>query len=358
MGCINQHYTESVPIRQLQRWVSRKAVAEGWAAESRPAPVSSGKSVAVLGAGPAGVSAAITLAGLGHKVTLFDRSSAAGGTARETIPGERLPDAVVRDEIRDVLMSSGNIARAQAHFDVHFTLDHVLAEGFDAALIAFGLSRSVELASAARPHSGVMGALEFLKSVKGRASVSGTVLVIGGGNTAIDAALSAQRAGASDVSIVYRRSFAEMPASPEERDLAIRSGVHLLILTAPLGYATDSEGALIGLKVARTRLGQPGPDGRRKPEMIQGSEHVLPADLIVEAIGQQLASELESALRGVRLTPDGLVWTRDQSLETSRSGVFAAGDIVNGGTTVVQAVAEGARAAREIDEYFGNLRGL
>jgi NADPH-dependent glutamate synthase beta subunit-like oxidoreductase len=181
--------------------------------------------------------------------------------------------------------------------------------------------------------------------------------VLGGGNTAIDAALSARRAGASDVSIVYRRSFAEMPASPEERDLAIRSGVHLLILTAPLGYAVDGDGKLAGLMAARTRLGAPGPDGRRIPEVVKGSEHTLPADLIVEAIGQKLSPEVADALPGVRLTDKGLVWTGSGSLETSRSGVFAAGDIVNGGTTIVQAVAEGARAAREIDAFFCGASG-
>jgi NADPH-dependent glutamate synthase beta subunit-like oxidoreductase len=148
-----------------------------------------------------------------------------------------------------------------------------------------------------------------------------------------------------------------MPASPEERDLAIRSGVHLLILTAPLGYAVDGDGTLAGLMAARTRLGAPGLDGRRKPEIIKGSEHMLPADLIVEAIGQQLAPEVADALPGVRLTENGLVWTRSGTLETSRSGVFAAGDVVNGGTTVVQAVAEGAKAARQIHAFFCSASG-
>jgi NADPH-dependent glutamate synthase beta subunit-like oxidoreductase len=198
----------------------------------------------------------------------------------------------------------------------------------------------------------VVSALAFLASIKRGEKVSGSVLVLGGGNTAIDAAVSARRAGASDAAIVYRRSFAEMPAWPEDRDQAIRSGVHFLILTQPLDYVAEN-GKLTGLKVVRTRLGPPDQGGRRAPEPIPGSEHVLPAELVVEAIGQRAGHEVEEALTGVRFTRGGLVWTREDTLETSRPGIFAAGDIINGGTTVVQAVAEGARAARAIDAWVG-----
>jgi NADPH-dependent glutamate synthase beta subunit-like oxidoreductase len=169
--------------------------------------------------------------------------------------------------------------------------------------------------------------------------------------------MSALRAGATDVSIVYRRSFAEMPAWPEERDQAMRAGVHFLILTQPVGYETDQEGKLSRVRVVRTRLGEAGPDGRRVPKAVPGSEHVLPAELAVEAIGQRVAAPVRQALAGVRFTEEGRIWTVNGSLATSRDGVFAAGDIVNGGTTVVQAVAEGARAAREIDAYLaGGVR--
>ncbi|HOL69879.1 MAG TPA: FAD-dependent oxidoreductase [Bryobacteraceae bacterium] len=351
-ACINQHYTEAVPIRHLQRWVSQKAVEEGWAAEPRPAGRVTGKRVAVLGAGPAGISAAAALASFGHKVSLFDSGEAPGGQARQTIPAERLPNGILTREVQDVLASSGVAEQRQCALGSSYTLDDVLAEGFDAVLIALGLSRSVPLPGSCRPASGVEGALEFLTRIKNGGTVTGQVLVLGGGNTAIDAALSAKRAGASDVFIVYRRSFAEMPAWPEERDAAIRAGVHFLVLTAPLAYVLDEKGNLTGLKVARTRLGEPDASGRRRPENIPGSEHVLPASLVVEAIGQQIDPELAAALPGVRVTSRGLIWTRDGTLETSRRGVFAAGDIVNGGTTVVQAVAEGARVAREIDEFL------
>jgi glutamate synthase (NADPH/NADH) small chain len=130
--------------------------------------------------------------------------------------------------------------------------------------------------------------------------------------------------------------------------------VNFLILTQPVDYVADERGRLAGLKVVRTRLGAPGPDGRRRPEPVPNTEHVLPADLVVEAIGQEMGPDLQAALPGVRLTRNGLVEVAGNgSLATSRRGIFAAGDIVNGGTTVVQAVAEGTRAAREIDSFLG-----
>ncbi len=350
-GCINEHYTEPVPIRHLQRWVSRKAVEEGWVREPRVPLRTDGKLVAVIGAGPAGVAGAVTLASMGHQVTLFERGEA-GGVARATIPADRLPDPIVSREIEDALVSTGAIQRRAGALGSDVKLDDIVGQGFQAVLLAPGLSASVPLPGITRPERGVRSALEFLISVKRGERVQGSVLVLGGGNTAIDAALSAKRAGAADVSIVYRRSFAEMPAWPDERDSAIRGGVNFLILTQPVGYSCDEKGRLTGLRVVRTRLGAPDSGGRRRPEEIAGSEHVIPADLVIEAIGQRAASDLQEALVGVEFTPNGLIRTTGASLATSRPGVFAAGDIVNGGTTVVQAVAEGIRAAREIDGYL------
>jgi NADPH-dependent glutamate synthase beta subunit-like oxidoreductase/2,4-dienoyl-CoA reductase-like NADH-dependent reductase (Old Yellow Enzyme family) len=356
-ACISEHYTQPVPIRHLQRWVSRKAVEEGWAAgsespKSSPRRVQTPQPVAVLGAGAAGVAAAAKLAALGYSVTLFHAGQEMGGVAGETIPAARLPADILSREIRDVLASSGAVAeRAGVRIGPGRTLDSILAEGFQAAVVALGLNRSVALPGAARAATGVVGALDFLRQVKKGAQVSAAVVVLGGGNTAIDAALAAKRAGAESVAIVYRRSFAEMPAWPEERDAAIREGIHFLILTQPLDYVVDEHGRLAGLKVVRTRLVKVE-GSRAKPEPLPGSEHLLPANIVVEAIGQQADEELRQALQGVRFTENGLIETRPGSLATSRPGVWAAGDIVNGGTTVVQAVAEGTRAAIELDAWL------
>jgi glutamate synthase (NADPH/NADH) small chain len=354
-GCINEHYTETVPIRHLQRWVSRKAVEEGWAAEARQPLKDGGGRVAVVGSGPAGVAAAVTLASLGHSVTLFERGTEAGGVAAATIPADRLPFNIVQKEAEDVLRSVGITDRRRLTINAMNPVDGILASGFDAVLIAAGLSKSAMLPGAARPVRGVRGALEFLACAKHGEQVGGSVLVLGGGNTAIDAAVSAKRAGATDVAIVYRRSFSEMPAWPEERDAAIKAGVNFLILTQPIAYEMDEHARLTGLRVARTRLAAPDADGRRMPVIIAGSEHVLPADLVIEAIGQQAGEELRQGLAGVEFTRAGLIAVHD-GFATSRQGIFAAGDVVNGGATVVQAVAEGARAARQIDEFITKVR--
>ncbi len=349
-GCINEHYSEPVPIRHLQRWVSRMALEEGWSREGRPRAAATGFRVAVVGAGAAGVAAAVTLASSGHAVTLLDRRPAPGGVALETIPLYRLPDDILRQELEDALTASGAVERRQFELNAAHTVDALFAEGFDAVLVAAGLSSSVPLPGAARPRAGVFGALEFLRRVKHEgARVSGAVAVLGGGNTAIDAALSALRAGAQDVYIVYRRSFAEMPAWPEERDAAVRAGVHFLVLTQPLDYVSDGNGRLAGVKVARTRLGAPDESGRRRPEAIPGTEHVLPCETAVEAIGQAIDDAVRAALPGVEFTRQGTVRVQPGTLQTTRERVWAAGDLVNGGATVVQAVAEGMRAAREID---------
>lgn len=352
--CINQHYKETVPIRHLQRWVSRKAVEEGWAGELRTCPQTTGKRVAVIGAGPAGIAAAARLASLGHSVVVLDPAPEHGGAVQTVIPPERLPATLLRQEISDVLASYGGaIERRQTGLDAETNLDQLFAQGFQAVLLAPGLGKSATGLKGARPTAGVEGALEFLARAKRGARVAGTVLVLGGGNTAIDAAMSAQRTGASEVSIIYRRSFAEMPAWPQEREQVLRAGVHLITLTAPLEYVMDATGKLTGLKVIRTRLGGLDAKGRRSPQPIPGTEHVLPADWIIEAFGQQMDDSLRQALGGLRLTDQGLIWTNPGSQATARPGVFAAGDVVNGGTTVVQAVAEGTRAAMEIHAYLG-----
>jgi NADPH-dependent glutamate synthase beta subunit-like oxidoreductase len=284
---------------------------------------------------------------------LFNRAADLGGLVNEVIPADRLPGHILRREIQEMLAAHGSLIQPrQAEINATLNLDSIMAEGFDAVLVAIGLTKTIPLPGARRPESGVIGALDFLAMIKRGQTVAGVVLVLGGGNTAIDAALAAQQAGASEVSLVYRRSLAEMPAWPHARDRAIKAGVWLLTLTAPLDYQVGSQGRLVGLRVVRTKLGPLDAKGRRAPLPIPGTEHAIPSDLVIEALGQQVDDALKLALTGVRFTDQGLIWIHSDTMETSRHGVFAAGDIVNGGTTVVQAVAEGARAARRIDTFL------
>jgi NADPH-dependent glutamate synthase beta subunit-like oxidoreductase len=191
----------------------------------------------------------------------------------------------------------------------------------------------------------------FLRKVKSGElkSVPDRVAVLGGGNTAMDAAVTARRLGATDVYLVYRRSFAEMPVWPAERAMFMASGGHCLILTQPLGYETDKDGNLTGLKVMRTELGEADASGRRRPVAVPNSESVIRVGLAIEAIGQDVGDEMKAALKGLAFTRGGLVQTRpDNPFATSLDKVFAAGDLVNGGATAVQGVAEGMKAAEAI----------
>jgi glutamate synthase (NADPH/NADH) small chain len=179
------------------------------------------------------------------------------------------------------------------------------------------------------------------------------VAVIGGGNTAIDAAVTAKRFGSKDVYIIYRRTFSEIPAWPKERELAMNIGVNFLILTQPLDYISDNNGNLTGIKVVRTKL-SPTLDqsGRRKPVIIPNTEHVIDCDLAIEAIGQKIAKETLAGLDDIQLNDSGLIKLKYNSFETTQTGVFAGGDIVNGGDTVVRAIGDGVKAASEIGKFL------
>jgi len=200
---------------------------------------------------------------------------------------------------------------------------------------------------------GLWNSLDFLKAAKhdGQLDVTGKrVAVIGGGNTAMDAAVTAKQLGAKDVYLLYRRSFAEMPAWPAERDGALNEGVHFVILTQQLEYLTEGR-KVTGIKVCPTTLGEPDSSGRRRPLPQEGSAYDLDMDVIVEAIGQQSPADLDKILPGVDIDK-GLIQTKDGSFGTTRDGVWAGGDLVEGAATVVAAVADGMKAGREMNEFL------
>jgi NADPH-dependent glutamate synthase beta subunit-like oxidoreductase/2,4-dienoyl-CoA reductase-like NADH-dependent reductase (Old Yellow Enzyme family) len=350
-GCLERIFSEhAIPIRDIQLMVSQIARREGMVGVRLP-EATSGRRVAVVGGGPAGLACAIRLLEKGHAVTLFEKSERLGGTPDCIIPGARYEDA--SSEVDAIL------APAVAARRIQFKLGHALGQHvslddlrntYDAVFLAPGLARSTSLGAA----QGVIDALEFLKRAKlGQIeSIGDKVAVLGGGNTAMDAAATAKRLGAKDVYVVYRRSLAEMPAWPGERDQVLQLGVHLLILTQPIGYETDDAGRLTALRVARTELGPPDDSGRRSPSVLPHSEGLLPVDVVVEALGQGIPADLGNALGDLDLTRHGLVATRPDSQATSMAGVFAGGDLVNGGTTAVQGIAEGMRAAGEIDQLL------
>ena len=349
-GCLEEILRDcAVPIRDIQLVVCRLARAEGLTGARVPDEIS-GHAVAVVGGGPAGIASAAALVQKGHSVTIFEKSRQLGGTPQSIIPGFRYDSATAEvDAILAPAKAAGRICiEFGQELGQNLQLDELRGR-FDAVFLAPGLGGSTSLGEA----TGVFDALAFLSGVKrGEITAVGQrTAVLGAGNTAVDAALAAKRIGARDVFIVYRRSFYEMPAWKSERDRFLQAGGHLLILTQPVGYQTDEEGRLTGLKVARTELGAPDESGRRRPLIVPESESVIPVDTVIEAIGQGISPSLRRALGKLDFTSRGLVATMLDSQATTLPGIFAGGDIVNGGTTAVQGIAEGMRAAEQIDRY-------
>jgi len=348
-GCIERVFTGNpVPIQDIQLVTCQLARRQGLTGAAL-APEATGRRVAVVGGGPAGVACTVKLLEKGHRVTLFERESHLGGTPDRMIPDARYPMAAA--ELEAILGPAWKAGRLEPRFNTAFgpqlTLE-LLRRDHDAVFLAFGLGRSISLGQAA----GVVDALKFLWEVKARrlANVPEKLAVLGAGNTALDAANCAKKLGARDVYLVYRRSFTEMPGWSAERDAFLDLGGHILILTQPLGYVTDSLGRLQGLRIARTELGTPDESGRRRPVVVPNSESVLEVGLVIEALGQAIPEELKEALQPLTFTKAGQLSVRAGSCFTGVPKVYAGGDAVNGGTTVVQAVVEGMKAAEEIHQ--------
>jgi len=351
-----------LPIADIQRYLAEQANKNGWS-KLRIPKKTTGKNVAIIGAGPAGLSCAAGLLEAGHTVTIFDKSAELGGMVESVIPQERQSGSL-KNEITAIFADVPQdrmILRLGKELNADFNLDTISREGFDAVFIGMGLPKSVSTSDRDRGIDGLWDAMEFLSAAKepgkpashlaGKLDVAGKcVAAIGGGNTAMDVALTAKRLGAKDVYVIYRRSFKEMPAWSAERDRAINEGVHFLILTQPLGFRSHN-GKLTAIKVCPTRLGKPDASGRRRPEPVESSAYELDMDIVVEAIGQESPEEISEILPGVELTK-GLIRTKEATLATSRPGVFAGGDLVRGPSTIVAAVADGMKAAKEIDEFL------
>ncbi len=350
--CIERVFCERpVPIQDIQLVVARTARLQGITAVKMP-DQPSGRRVGIMGGGPAGLACAIKALEAGHTVVLHEAGRRLGGIPDTTIPEPRYGDSEA--EVNAILapaLAAGRLAVCLGSRLGHGLDLAALRREYDAVFLAVGLSDSTSLGHG----QGVEGALDFLRAVKSgtRTGVPERVAVLGGGNTAMDAATTARRLGARDVYLVYRRSFAELPAWSAERNQALDAGVHFLILTQPFGYDRDTEGRLKGLLIARTQLGEPDASGRRRPAKVAGTESLLPVDLVVEAIGQQLSEAVRAALDGIEITPAGRVAVKPGSQATSVSGVYAGGDLVNGGATAVEGIVEGMRAADEINRFLG-----
>ncbi len=338
-----------VAICQLKRFAADHADGEGGTATETTAPPT-GKRVAVIGSGPSGLTAAYYLALAGHGVTIFEGDSETGGMMRSGIPPYRLPRSVIDADVADIVRLGVRLELGK-RFGDDLTFASLEKEAFDAIYVAIGAQcGSTGGIAGAEEGQGILTAVDFLRvSNAGLWEESlGKTIVVGGGFTAVDAARSSLRLDATEVSLVYRRSRDEMPATADEVNEAEEEGVSLQLLTTPLSVVRE-DGKVTGLLCQRNRLGEPDQSGRRRPEPIEGSEFTIAADTVILAIGQEVdGSDLVAQCE---LTPKGTIAADRLTLLTSREGVFAGGDCETGPATVVEAIAAGRRAAIAIDAY-------
>jgi glutamate synthase (NADPH/NADH) small chain len=336
-SCVLAHEgRRPIEIGALQRYATDWAYAHDLPLAASGEP--NGRRVTVVGAGPAGLAAAGELARRGYAVTVVDEREEPGGLVRYAIApyrqsNEPLPAEAEALRRLGVAFALGTrVDRAQ--------LDELIA-GSDAVVLAVGMGADVQLHYDGEELEGVWDSLPFIERLKTGAapSVGERVAVIGGGNTAVDVAVEAKRLGAEVSLLLYRRTEAEMPAYPHEVELARREGVAIEFLVNPVAFVGETH--VEGVRCALMRLGAPDESGRRRPEPIPGSEVVVPVDTVVKAIGQEPRAEFADLLATVR--EDG---------RTAHPKVFAAGDAVSGGASVVQAVREAKRAVRALEEAF------
>jgi dihydropyrimidine dehydrogenase (NAD+) subunit PreT len=335
-----------IPIGLLQRYATDWAFAHGHPLRARIRQRHGGK-VAVIGAGPAGLVCAGEAAALGHEVTVLDEREEPGGLVRYAIAPYRQLNEPLPDELRG-LRELGIDFRCGAAIDSPRKLRD-LEDEFDAIFLGIGMGGDVEVRYDGDELEGVWSSLPFIEAIKTGAPphVGSHVAVIGGGNTAIDVAREAIRLGAVDVTLVYRRTEAEMPAFAHEVEEARDEGVHFEFLTVPLRFVGERK--LEAIECRHARLGEPDESGRRRPEEVPGTEFLLHCDTVVKAIGQRPRAEFLSWIDGVELE-HGTVRV-DEDGRTGNPKYFTAGDATNGGATVVEAVRGAKLAAHAIEAH-------
>jgi glutamate synthase (NADPH/NADH) small chain len=363
--CIVGKKNEPVAIGRLERFVAdyeRETVG----IRIPQLKEKTGKKVAIVGSGPAGLSCAGDLIQMGHEVTVFEALHELGGVLIYGIPEFRLPKSIVKAEI-DSLKKLGVEFVTNAVIGLTDTVDELMQNGYDAVFIAVGAGLPYFLNIPGENLNGVYSSNEFLTRVNLMKAYrfpefdtpvfnckEKCVAVFGGGNTAMDTVRISKRLGAKNAYIIYRRSDAEMPARAEEIHHAKEEGIEFILLSNPLEFIGDEKGWLKSVKIQKMELGEPDSSGRRRPIPIPGSDYILPIDMAVISIGNGSNPIIQKTTPDLQYNKWGNILVDENTMKTSKKGVFAGGDIVTGGATVILAMGAGRKAAAAINDYLIN----
>lgn len=356
--CVRGIKGEAVAIGRLERFAADAHMAKGPMESSQP--VKNGHKVAVIGAGPAGLTCAGDLANAGYAVTVYEALHEAGGVLVYGIPQFRLPKEIVHQEI-------DNLKKLGVDIETNMVIGHVLTieelfeMGFEAVFIGTGAGLPNFMKMPGENLKGVYSANEFLTRINLMKAYKDGVdtpiqhakraVIVGGGNVAMDAARCAKRLGVEEVSIVYRRSLEELPARKEEVEHAMEEGINFELLTNPIQVLGDEQGWVKGMECVRMELGEPDASGRRRPIAVEGSNFIMDIDCMIMAIGTSPNPLIRSTTEGLEANKHGCIVANKDGL-TSLPGVYAGGDAVTGAATVILAMGAGKKAAHAIDEYL------
>ncbi len=365
--CVVGKKSEPVAIGRLERFVADWEREQGGIRTPQLKP-KTGKRIAIIGSGPAGLSCAGDLIQRGYDVTVFEALHELGGVLVYGIPEFRLPKEIVKAEV-EALSKLGVDFQTNAVIGLTDTIDELLANGYDVVFIAVGAGLPYFLNIPGENLNGVYSSNEFLTRVNLMKAYrfpdfdtpvfdckDKNVAVFGGGNTAMDAVRTSKRLGAKNAYIIYRRSEVELPARKEEVHHAKQEGIEFMLLENPLEFIGEN-GWLKAIKLQKMELGEPDASGRRRPVPVKGAEHILEIDMAVVAIGNGSNPIIQKTTPDLQFNKWGNIIVNESTMKTSKEGVFAGGDIVTGGATVILAMGAGRKAAQAIDEYLQNKPG-
>jgi len=366
LHCVLQKKGAPIAIGRLERFVA------DWARQNASTSIerkpATGKRVAVVGSGPAGLTCAAILAQRGHQVTLLEALHIAGGVLMYGIPEFRLPKSIVQEEV-EYVCSLGVQLDLNLVVGKNDTVDELLRGGYDAVFLGTGAGLPLMLGVPGENLSGVYSANEYLTRVNLMKAyrfpeydtpvlVAQHVAVIGGGNVAMDAARCALRLGAQSVTVVYRRSETEMPARHEEVENAREEGVKFVMPAGVSSFVGDKEGRVVALECFEMVLGEPDDSGRRRPSPKPNSDFTLAADTIIVALGTTPNPLIEQTTKGLEISKRGTIVVDETNGRTSKAGVWAGGDAVTGSATVISAMGMAKRAAEDIDIYLSGMASI